>query len=62
MAFTALSVSVISPSVTSEYAVEIKNNSALLFQHDEVKRFEVQFMADPNDINKQLQVFYSKNC
>ncbi|CAH0554376.1 unnamed protein product [Brassicogethes aeneus] len=56
ISFQGISVLVNSPNLSNEYSINRKENKALSFQNNEMKRFEVEFMSDPNNINKQIQI------
>ncbi|XP_067008734.2 trafficking protein particle complex subunit 11 [Anabrus simplex] len=62
MQFSRLSVTVNSPSYSSEFLVcrssssDAASNSMLLFQPNEVKRFVCEFLPDIQDVGKEIQI------
>ncbi|KAJ8940840.1 hypothetical protein NQ318_005286 [Aromia moschata] len=56
LTFTKVSVTVNTPEYSSEFAVTNWENVSLNFHSFEVKRFVIEFMADANDINKEIQI------
>ncbi|CAG9819021.1 unnamed protein product [Phaedon cochleariae] len=56
LTFSKVSVTVNTQGYSSEFAVTNLENISLSFHKDEVKRFLVVFMADSNDINKEIQI------
>lgn len=57
--FTKIAVVINTPGYSSEFAVGNTTKSSddkLLFNSNEVKGFLIEFMPDPNDVGKELQV------
>lgn len=56
--FIKVSVSVNTPGYSSEFAVNNQqpDGQNLQFNYNEVKRFLIEFMPDPNDIGKEIQI------
>lgn len=46
------------PNFTSEFAVTNLEDVSLNFHVDEVKKFVIDFSADTNDINQEIQVSF----
>lgn len=44
------------PEYSSEFAVTNLESNSLNFHCGEVKRFIIEFMADSNEVNKEMQV------
>uniref|UniRef100_A0A6P7H0Z7 Trafficking protein particle complex subunit 11-like n=1 Tax=Diabrotica virgifera virgifera TaxID=50390 RepID=A0A6P7H0Z7_DIAVI len=51
-----IAISISAENQTNEYSVQTDNDESLSFQQDEIKRFIVEFPADPADINKDIQI------
>lgn len=58
LTFLKLSVTINTSEYSSEFAVnnETHKNPTLEFHSKEVKRFLIEFMPEPSDINKDIQV------
>ncbi|VEN53813.1 unnamed protein product [Callosobruchus maculatus] len=56
LVFAKISVTINAPNCNSEFAVTNVENIALSFRKDEVKKFVIEFMPDPHDINKEIQI------
>lgn len=56
LTFSKISVTVNAQNQNSEYTVTDSADVSFNFHKDEVKRYVVEFIADCNDINKDIQV------
>ncbi|RZC34292.1 trafficking protein particle complex subunit 11 [Asbolus verrucosus] len=56
--FSKISVMINTPSYNSEFAVDDSafDENSLVFHTDQVKKFVIEFMADPSDVNKEIQI------
>ncbi|KAJ8983242.1 hypothetical protein NQ317_011651 [Molorchus minor] len=56
LAFSKVSVTINAPEYSSEFAVTNLEEVSLNFHNFEVKKFIIEFMADTNDVNKDIQI------
>ncbi|XP_072378300.1 trafficking protein particle complex subunit 11 [Diabrotica undecimpunctata] len=56
LTLSKVAISISAENETNEYSVQTMNDESLSFQQDEIKRFIVEFLADPSDINKDIQI------
>ncbi|KAF5298216.1 hypothetical protein FQA39_LY02640 [Lamprigera yunnana] len=55
--FFNVSTAINTPEYTSEYTIEnLSEEEDLLFKYNYVKRYLVEFMPDPNDVEKEIQI------
>lgn len=53
--FSQINVTINTPTMSSQFSA---TDSLVKFQRDEVKRFEIEFKPNVEDINQKIQVFY----
>lgn len=56
ISFNHILVSINTALATLEFEVEKKTSDHFTFDSDEVKMFVVEFLAEPDNVNKELQV------
>lgn len=56
LVFSDISLKVNSPCTSNELFIDKSEKKSLIFHPNEVKKFVIEFEADPNDINKEIQI------
>lgn len=56
LTFSCISATICTPGVNSEFKIkELDNTPVIIFKPDEIKTFSIEFVPDPNDVEKEIQ-------
>ncbi|KAF7270948.1 hypothetical protein GWI33_016126 [Rhynchophorus ferrugineus] len=56
LTFSDITVKINSPNINSEFSIQKSEDTSLVFHPNEVKKYNIEFESNPNDINKEVQV------